>query len=65
MNDKIIDGLLQERLGYQRRNLKDRVAEVDKQLSALGYKKDAPIETAAIETEVETATVPKARKKKG
>jgi hypothetical protein len=65
MNDKIIDGLLQERLGYERRNLKDRVAEVDKQLSAFGYKKAAPIETAAIETEVETATVPKARKKKG
>lgn len=37
-NDRWIAALLEERRGYVTRGLKDRVAQVDEQLKARGYK---------------------------
>lgn len=45
MSENRIRALLTEREGYVRRNLPDRVAQVDAELAALGHK----IETAAVE----------------
>lgn len=65
MNDKMIDALLTERAGYERRGMKDRVAQVDKQLKEFGYaSKTAPVEVAAVEPAAETAAAPKVRRKK-
>lgn len=53
-----IEGLLIEREGYVRRGLKDRVAAVDAELSALGYKRakaEPAVETAAAAPAPETA----------
>lgn len=61
MDKKLIDALLEERRGYVLRGKKDRVAEVDRVLSALGYRSK---ETASVEPEVETATAEKPRKRK-
>lgn len=61
---KIVQALLAERLGYQRRNLPHRVAEIDEQLSRLGV--SVTVETATIEPQAETATRKKPlRRKKG
>lgn len=40
-NDAMIAALLRERAGYVRRELDDRVEQVDEQLKALGYKSDS------------------------
>jgi hypothetical protein len=63
---KYIEALLLEREGYVRRNLQDRVKQVDEELARNGFshKYLKPIETAASETEVETATVKRGRKPK-
>lgn len=63
---KYIEALLIEREGYVRRNLPDRVKQVDEELARNGFshKYLSPIETAASETEVETATVKRGRKPK-
>ncbi|MEW2424840.1 hypothetical protein AB0911_30370 [Streptomyces nigra] len=39
-NDKMIAALLREREGYERRDLTDRVRQVDEQLEHYGYKGD-------------------------
>jgi hypothetical protein len=56
-----IDALLVERLGYVRRNLPHRVAQVDAVLRELGY---AVEETASVESPVETAARKKPIKRK-
>ena len=63
---KYIEALLAEREGYVRRNLPDRVAQVDKELERNGFshKYLKPIETASSEVQVETATVKRGRKPK-
>ncbi len=63
--DKKIQALLVERLGYERRGKTDRVAAVDEQLRALGYSKHsaAPIETAAVEPQVERSAKRKSKKR--
>jgi len=63
--DKKIQALLVERLGYERRGKTDRVAAVDEQLRALGYNKQptAPIETAAVEPQVERSAKRKIKKR--
>jgi hypothetical protein len=63
-NDKTIQALLVERLGYQRRNLPHRVAQIDELLSRLGV--SVAVETATVEPQSETATRKKPlRRKKG
>ncbi len=65
MTDKMIAALLQEREGYQRRGLKDRVALVDAQLKQIGYQsKSDAVEVAAVDYQTENAAAPKVRKKK-
>ena len=60
MSDPMIEALLLERLGYERRGLTDRVAEVDEQLAARGYTKAV----ARSEERVERAvTTPPQRRK--
>ena len=55
--DKQIEALLVERLGYERRGLKDRVKACDESLRALGHSVKTPeIETATIEPVAERAT---------
>ena len=63
---KYIEALLSEREGYVRRNLPDRVKQVDEELARNGFshKYLKPIETAASETKVEMATVKRGRKPK-
>lgn len=62
-----IEGLLVEREGYVRRGLKDRVAAVDAELAALGYRKtkaEPQVETAAAPRAPETASAkPRAPRK--
>lgn len=60
MSHALISALLTERLGYVRRNLPDRVAEVDARLAALGHE----IETATVQPQVETAARKKPTKRK-
>jgi hypothetical protein len=60
MSHALISALLTERLGYVRRNLPDRVAEVDARLAALGHE----IETASVQPQVETAARKKPTKRK-
>jgi hypothetical protein len=48
----IVQALLIERIGYERRGLRDRVALVDQQLAALGI----AVESAALDPIEETAT---------
>ena len=58
--NKQIEALLVERLGYERRGLKDRVKGVDAALRELGfehkYLSEPEIETASIEPVAERAT---------
>jgi hypothetical protein len=69
---KQIDALLSERMGYEVRGLKDRVAAVDEELRLLGFshkyisppEKSVVIETAATAAEIETAVVKRGRKPK-
>jgi len=64
MNTQLIDALLIEREGYVRRNLPDRVKQVDAALRDAGYTKtSAPIETATAEPVVERASKPATRKR--
>ena len=61
MNPKLIEALLQEREGYVKRNLQERIEAVDERLSSLGY---VAKETATLDPGTERATPPKARKRK-
>lgn len=63
---KMIDALLAERAGYERRGLKDRVKAVDAALRDLGFdNKYVPeVEVASVEPVVETAVVKRGKKKK-
>jgi hypothetical protein len=64
MNTHLIESLLIEREGYVRRNLPDRVKQVDIALRDAGYTKtSAPIETATAEPLVERAAKPATRKR--
>lgn len=61
-----IEALLVERVGYERRGLKDRVAAVDVQLRALGYKSahlDDKVESATVEPPAERAIQKRAQKR--
>lgn len=66
MTSKLINALLVERLGYERRGLTDRVAMVDAALRELDYdhKYMANTETAAIEPAVEQTSIRRGKKKK-
>lgn len=61
MNKNLIEALLQEREGYVKRNLQERIEAVDERLEQLGY---AVKETATLDPGAERATPPKARKRK-
>lgn len=64
MDTKIIEALLIEREGYVRRNLPERVKQVDDALRAAGYTKTTtPIETATAEPVIERAAKPATRKR--
>ena len=56
---KIINALLAERAGYERRGLKDRVKAVDAALRDLGFdhKYMPEVEVASVEPVVETAVL--------
>lgn len=69
-NQNMIDALLLERAGYARRGLAERAAQVDRQLSRLGYTPPATPEPApqtsaepqaSVEPQAPTAP-PKARR---
>ena len=62
----MIDALLAERAGYERRGLKDRVKAVDAALRDLGFdhKYMPEVEVASVEPVVETAVVKRGKKKK-
>ena len=64
--NKIIDALLAERAGYERRGLKLRVKEVDTVLRELGFdhKYMTEVEVASVEPVVETAVLKRGKKKK-
>ena len=64
-----IDALLQERAGYVKRNLPERVKSVDDALRRLGFNQkymteEPQIETASIEVEVEKTVLKRGKKKK-
>lgn len=63
---KMIDVLLAERAGYERRGLKDRVKAVDAALRDLGFdhKYMPEVEVASVEPVVETAVLKRGKKKK-
>ena len=63
---KMINALLAERAGYERRGLKDRVKAVDAALRDLGFdNKYVPeVEVASVEPVVETAVLKRGKKKK-
>lgn len=65
MNKQLIEALLIERAGYVLRGLKDRVKQVDEQLTIAGHKVTVKVETAAVEPAVETASKPAAKKRTG
>ncbi len=62
----MIDALLAERAGYERRGLKDRVKAVDDALRELGFdnKYMPEVEVASVEPEVEKAVSKRGKKKK-
>lgn len=65
MNKRLVAALLEERKACQARKRHDRVAAIDAELRAAGYVETAaPVEAAALEPEVETATAKKAAKRK-
>lgn len=57
-----VQALLIERIGYERRGLSHRVAQVNELLTRLGV--PIPVETASIEPQVETAARKKPTKRK-
>jgi len=64
-----IDALLQERAGYVKRNLPERVKSVDDALRRLGFDQkymteEPQIETASIEVAVEKTVLKRGKKKK-
>jgi hypothetical protein len=64
--NKQIEALLVERLGYERRGLKDRIAAVNEQLRALGYSERyarPEVETATTEPQVERSIRGKTKKR--
>lgn len=63
---KMIDALLAERAGYERKGLKDRVKAVDAALRELGFdnKYMPEIEIASVEPEVEKSVLKRGKKKK-
>ena len=63
---KMIDALLTERAGYERRGLKDRVKAVDAALRELGFdhKYMPEVEVASVEPVIETAVFKRGKKKK-
>ena len=63
---KMINALLAERAGYERRGLKDRVKAVDVALRDLGFdhKYMLEVEVASVEPVVETAVLKRGKKKK-
>ena len=63
---KMIDALLTERAGYERRGLKDRVKAVDAALRELGFdnKYIPEVEVASVEPEVEKSVLKRGKKKK-
>lgn len=63
---KMINALLAERVGYERRGLKDRVKAVDAALRELGFdNKYVPeVEVASVEPEVEKSVLKRGKKKK-
>jgi len=63
---KMINALLAERAGYERRGLKDRVKAVDAALRELGFdNKYVPeVEVASVEPEVEKSVLKRGKKKK-
>jgi len=62
----MIDALLAERAGYERRGLKDRVKAVDAALRELGFdhKYQTAVEVASVEPVVETAVLKRGKKRK-
>ena len=62
----MIDALLAERAGYERRGLKDRVKAVDAALRELGFdnKYQPEVEAASVEPEVEKSVLKRGKKKK-
>ena len=62
----MINALLAERAGYERRGLKDRVKAVDVALRDLGFdhKYMPEVEVASVEPVVETAVLKRGKKKK-
>lgn len=62
----MINALLAERAGYERRGLKDRVKAVDAALRELGFdNKYVPeVEIASVEPEVEKSVLKRGKKKK-
>ncbi len=62
----MINALLAERAGYERRGLKDRVKAVDAALRELGFdNKYVPeVEVASVEPEVEKSVLKRGKKKK-
>lgn len=63
---KMIDALLAERAGYERKGLKDRVKAVDAALRDLGFdnKYQSEVEVASVEPEVEKSVLKRGKKKK-
>ena len=62
----MIDALLAERAGYERRGLEDRVKAVDAALRELGFdhKYMPEVEVASVEPVLETAVLKSGKKKK-
>ena len=62
----MINALLAERAGYERRGLKDRVKSVDAALRELGFdnKYVSEVEVASVEPEVEKSVLKRGKKKK-
>ena len=63
---KMIDALLVERAGYERRGLEDRVKAVDAALRELGFdhKYMPEVEVASVEPVVEKSVLKRGKKKK-
>ena len=63
---KMINALLAERAGYERRGLKDRVKAVDAALRELGFDNNymPEVEVASVEPEVEKSVLKRGKKKK-
>lgn len=63
MNSAHIEALLTERAGYVLRKLPARIAAVDAELTALGHKMKPQTEVAAVDHDVEQASVSKRTKR--